>query len=119
MAKPYALIVEDDPGLGEVFSLTLKDIFETEICSNGTAALMRLGKLTPAIIVLDLHLPGMSGKDILKHIKSDNRFNKTRVILCTADAHEANILQEEVDIVLLKPVSPSQLRDLASRMLAI
>ena len=119
MTKPYALIVEDDPGLGEVFSITLRDVFETEICSSGTLALARLGKLIPAIVVLDLHLPGASGKDILKYIKSDERFNKIRVILCTADDHEANILQDEVDIVLLKPVSPSQLREFASRMLVV
>jgi two-component system, NtrC family, response regulator HydG len=119
MTKPNALIVEDDPGLGEVFSITLKDMFETEICSSGIVALTRLGKLIPAIVVLDLHLPGASGNDILKYIKSNDRFSKTRVILCTADAHEANILQDEVDIVLLKPVSPNQLRELASRMLVI
>jgi CheY-like chemotaxis protein len=116
MTKPTALIVEDDPGLGEVFSIALKDKFETEICSNGTAALTRLGNSIPAIVVLDLHLPGASGKVILKHIQSDERFARTRVILCTADAHEANILREEVDIVLLKPISPTQLRELASRL---
>lgn len=119
MTKPLAMIVEDDPGLGEVFSLSLRDSFDTEISSNGTSAISRLGQVVPGIVILDLHLPGASGKDILKHIQSDKRFAKTRVILCTADAHEADTLREEVDIVLLKPVSPSQLRQLASRLYAI
>ena len=119
MTKPIVLIVEDDPGLGEVFSIALREKFETEIYSNGTNALTRLGQLIPAIVVLDLHLPGASGMSILKHIQSNERFITTRVILCTADAHEANALREKVDIVLLKPVSPTQLRELALRLSAI
>jgi CheY-like chemotaxis protein len=116
MVKPVALIVEDDPGLGEVFSIALKNEFETEIIVEGNAALTRLAQIVPAVVVLDLHLPGSSGKVIFKHIRSDHRLTRTRIILCTADVHEAETLREEVDIVLLKPVSPIQLRQLASRL---
>ena len=116
MVKPIALIVEDDPGLGEVFSIALNNEFETEIIADGKVALSRLGGIIPAVVVLDLHLPGSSGKDIFKQIQSDPRMKKTRVILCTADVHEAEILRDEVDLVLLKPVSPIQLRQLASRL---
>ncbi len=42
MDKPIALIVEDDPSLGDVFSLALKNEFETEIIADGNAALTRL-----------------------------------------------------------------------------
>ena len=119
MTKPLAFIVEDDPGLGEVFSLSLKDKFETEISSDGNAALTRLEQIIPDIVVLDLHLPGVSGTELLRHIQSEKRFATTRVILCTADAHEANTLRDEVDIVLLKPVSPTQLRELATRLHSI
>ena len=119
MTKPLAFIVEDDPGLGEVFSLSLKDKFDTEISSNGNTALARLRQIIPAIIVLDLHLPGISGTELLRQIQSDERLVSTRVILCTADAHEANTLREDVDLVLLKPVSPAQLRELASRLYSV
>jgi CheY-like chemotaxis protein len=65
---------------------------------------------------LDLHLPGASGRKILDHIKSDKRFTKTRIILTTSDECQAEELRDLVDIVLLKPINPSQLRELASRM---
>lgn len=116
MPKPIAFIIEDDPGLGEVFSLALKDEFETEISADGDYALTRLAQEVPTVVVLDLHLPGISGKAILRCIQSDFRLAKTKIILCTADANEAETLREEVDIVLLKPVSPIQLRQLASRL---
>ena len=53
-------------------------------------------------------------------IEDDPQLNtimsKTRIILTTADERQAETLREEEDIVLLKPVSPSQLKELALRL---
>ena len=87
-----------------------------EAISDGENALTRLDSLTPDLILLDLHLPGASGKCILDRVKADARFAGTRIILTTSDERQAEELQDIVDIVLLKPINPSQLRDLASRM---
>jgi len=70
----------------------------------------------PQIVVLDLNLPGISGADILAHIRADKRLSKTHVILATADERQAETLTDDADIVLLKPVSPTQLRELALRI---
>jgi DNA-binding response OmpR family regulator len=67
-------------------------------------------------VVLDLHLPGTAGTDILKRIRSDERLNQTRVIITTADARLAESLEEQADLILVKPVSFSQLRDMALRL---
>jgi CheY-like chemotaxis protein len=75
-----------------------------------------LANLTPALVVLDLHLPHVSGKTLLRQIRADERLRETRVILTTADALMAAHLDEEADVVLLKPVSVTQLRDLATRL---
>lgn len=116
MTKPYVLIVEDDPKLNEIISITLQADFETEACMDGNTTLDRLKYITPNIVVLDLNLPGTSGADILAHIRANDRFKNTRVILATADERQAETLTDEVDIVLLKPVSPGQLRELALRI---
>ncbi len=116
MAKPLALIVEDDPQLSEIISITLQPDFDLESCADGNIAIMRLKNVVPRIVILDLNLPGRSGRDILTYIHSDERFKKTRVILTTADSRQAEILRNEADIVLLKPVSPRQLQDLALRI---
>jgi len=116
MIKHSALIIEDDPALNEIMAITLRADFEIETCTDGKSGLARLNETTPHIVVLDLNLPGASGREILTAIRSNERFAKTRVILTTADERQAETMTEEVDIVLLKPVSPVQLKELALRL---
>lgn len=116
MAKPLALIVEDDPQLSRIFSITLGEIFETESIVDGSHALERLNEIVPHLLVLDINLPGASGAEILHAVRSAERLNAVRVILATADSRQAHDLQDKADIVLLKPISVVQLRDLANRL---
>jgi DNA-binding response OmpR family regulator len=116
MTKPLVLVVEDDPKLNEIIIITLQKDFELESYTDGDTAIERLKNIVPNIVILDLNLPGASGKNILNSIRADERLTKTRVILATADERQAEILTEDADIVLLKPVSPVQLREMALRM---
>lgn len=116
MTKPLAFIIEDDPQLSQIFTLTLSELFETEAITDGSHALEQLAHIVPHLIVLDINLPGASGVQILHAIRADSRFDKTRIILATANPHQASELQDKVDIVLLKPVSIIQLRALAERL---
>jgi two-component system cell cycle response regulator DivK len=117
MANPLAFIIEDDQRLATIFANALQMAeFETEIIQDGKSALDRLAAAIPAIVVLDLHLPHISGRDILRQIRKDERLAKTRVILATADPLMAESLRGDADLVLLKPISFGQLRDLASRL---
>ena len=118
MSKPLALIIEDDPDLSEIFSVSLRGGgFDTELIRDGQAAIERLAGEPPAIIVLDLHLPHVDGATILATIRANDRYAKTAVIVATADAQVADGLRTKADLVLLKPVGVDQLRDLAKRML--
>jgi len=118
MNKPLALVIEDDIDLSEIFSMTLRGGgFETEVIQDGQAALNRLESTPPALILLDMHLPHVAGTTILQAINADKRFTKTSVIVATADARLAEELHSKADLVLLKPVSVDQLRELAQRML--
>jgi DNA-binding response OmpR family regulator len=117
MPKPLAIIIEDDANLSRIFSLTIQTDFETEIYADGSVAYARIASAEPALVILDLHLPGKQGNDILAEIRATPRLAKTPVILCTADERRAETLYDEADIVLLKPVSPIQLRQIALRFL--
>ncbi len=117
MAKKLALIVEDEPDLAMIFSDSLKaGGFETEIVYDGAVAVERLKVILPMVVVLDLNLPHVAGTDILRQIRGDARHEKTRVIVATADLSMAEMLGDEADLVLLKPISPMQLRMMAERM---
>ena len=118
MNKPLALVIEDDIDLSEIFSMTLRSGgFETEVIRDGQAALNRLAGDPPALILLDLHLPRVTGATILQNIRANERYAKTAVIVASADARLAEELNVQADLVLLKPISVEQVRALAQRML--
>lgn len=117
MDNLFALIVEDETDLAIIFSKALQEAgFETQIVRAGDTALMWLSSTMPQIVVLDLHLPRVSGEEVLEQIRADERLSTTKVIIATADPRMAETLQEKADLVLLKPIGFSQLRDLASRL---
>lgn len=118
MHKPIAFIIEDDAKLGNVFSLALQLVqIDAELIADGKTALTRLSETTPDLIILDLHLPYVSGDEILRVIRANDRLAQVPVILATADSRQADYLQEQAEIVLLKPISPKQLAELAIRLL--
>jgi DNA-binding response OmpR family regulator len=117
MSDLFALIVEDETDLAIIFSKALQEAgFETQIVRAGDTALMWLTSTTPQIVVLDLHLPRVSGEEVLEQIRADERLAATKVIIATADPRMAETLQDRADLVLLKPIGFSQLRDLAARL---
>ncbi|MCB0155755.1 MAG: response regulator [Anaerolineae bacterium] len=119
MTKPTALIIEDDPKLAKIFSEALKmSDFAIEIFHQGDLALKWLATATPDIIILDIHLPYLSGRDILAGIRTKPHLAQSRIIVVTADLFEAEDLQGQVDQVLMKPISFQRLHRVVEQLLA-
>jgi two-component system alkaline phosphatase synthesis response regulator PhoP len=117
MTNPHALIIEDDADVAAFLTQTLRNAgFDTETSGDGQAALLRLRETVPDVVVLDLNLPHIPGDELLRYIRREPRLSRTQVILTTGEAQMADSVQNEADLVLLKPVSYSQLRDLALRL---
>jgi CheY-like chemotaxis protein len=115
-----ALIIEDDEDLANIFAEALRGVgFEVEIIDDGKTAQERLhgSDAVPFLILLDMHLPRVSGGDLLAELKGDARFNDTTIIITTADARMGETYGDQVDFVLIKPISFVQLRDLTSRLM--
>jgi DNA-binding response OmpR family regulator len=85
--KTKVLIVEDDPhilmGLEEVLQ---SDGFEVAVCSRGDQALEAFAKHRPALLVLDVMLPGLSGYDICKQLRAKKV--TTPILMLTAKGQE-------------------------------
>jgi CheY-like chemotaxis protein len=116
VSNPLALIVEDDADATVIFQEALQAAgFETESVDTGTAAAKRLTQIVPAVVVLDLHLPGVGGTTILDQIRSDPKLASTQVIVITGDSALADNpkLQAAAVQILVKPVTYTRLRDLA------
>ncbi len=114
--KSLALVIEDNEDQNLVFTTALEKAgYQVESIFNGETAMQKLHETTPELVLLDLHMPDIDGNIVLGQIRSDKRLVHTRVILATADAAFAESLQTQADLVLLKPVSFTQLNQLASR----
>jgi chemosensory pili system protein ChpA (sensor histidine kinase/response regulator) len=115
-SKPTALIIEDDEDLNAIFSSALEKAgYEVRSVFDGVAAQNILTEFVPALIILDLHMPKVGGDVVLRTIRADDRLKNVRVIVATADAAFAQAMQFKSEMVLLKPISFSQLSQLASR----
>jgi CheY-like chemotaxis protein len=113
-----ALIIEDDEDLANIFAEALRGVgFEVEHVADGKIAQERLkGGTVPFLILLDMHLPHVSGGELLTKMKQDERFANTIMILTTADARMGEAYSDQADFVMIKPISFVQLRDLTSRL---
>ena len=117
MGKLLAFIIEDEEGIANVSAAAMRTAgFETEVIRDGSTALARLDAVAPALVLLDLNLPGVSGFDILNQIRAEPRLKETKVIIVTGDPVGAEPVYELADLVVIKPFSFDQLHDFALRM---
>ena len=115
---PLALIIDDDEDHNLVFMTALTQAgYTTESVYDGVTALKRLTKISPTVIILDLHMPGINGGWILREIRKDPHTANSKVIIVSADAEFANRLRSQADYTFIKPVSFSELTNLARSFL--
>ena len=114
----HVLIIEDNKDTADFFKTVLELVgFECEVILSAKEALARLAVSAPDIILLDIRLGiEISGEDILYQIRSNQRFDKTRVVVVTAYTWLAEPIMDLADLVLIKPVEIDQLKDLMQRL---
>lgn len=99
MAGPTIVIVEDDPDDQVLCSHALKEAAPdcaVELAADGPEALRRLKALAdegrpPALVLLDLKLPGLDGFEVLRRIRDDGRLRLLPVVLLTGSAEECDV----------------------------
>lgn len=117
MDKPFALLIEDDRDIATLFRHVLDMAgYNSECVYDGIEAMKRLAVLQPDVVLLDLQLPGLSGVDILKNMRADERMKTIPVVVITAYAYYAKNLPVEPDLFLLKPVDIHDLSNLIQRL---
>ncbi|MDQ7075778.1 MAG: response regulator [Gammaproteobacteria bacterium] len=91
------LVVEDDPVTASIIEKLLKNSgFATAIASDGFLAGAMLGVFTPAVMTLDLSMPGLNGFDVLQHIKKEATLSRLKVLVVTA-ATDDDEIQKALD----------------------
>ena len=117
MTQALALIIEDDPKLCTIYDTVMTQAgYATETIRRGDEALKRLSTVDPALILLDIHLPFVSGMELLKVIRATEALAKTPVIVLTADLYMAEAAEDLADYVFVKSFGVSRLRELVAKL---
>jgi len=108
--KPRILIVEDEPGIADTVRYALKtEGFEPHWFATGAEALARLPSLDPALVLLDIGLPDISGFELFKRLRETS---DVPVVFLTARSDEIDRvvgLELGADDYVAKPFSPREL----------
>jgi len=119
-AKPTILIVEDEADIRELVRYHLEqEGYAVEEADSGEKALERAAAIRPALVVLDLMLPGTDGLEVCRRLRTDDTLRELPVIMLTAKGTEVDrILGLELgaDDYITKPFSP---RELVARVRAV
>jgi CheY-like chemotaxis protein len=90
--------------------------FRCQAVRDGYLALEQLALTLPDLVLLDLHLPHVSGVEILRRIRANEHLTHTRVVVVTADLVKAETLAHLADAILVKPISINQLLETVAHL---
>ncbi|MGE3609333.1 MAG: response regulator [Bacteriovoracaceae bacterium] len=116
--KTKVLVVDDMSTMRKLVSKILKELGFTDIseAADGKEAWEVISNAATApfgLVVSDWNMPNCTGIDLLKRVRSDQRFKKTPFILVTAEAEQhqvAEAVKAGVDQYVVKPFNKDQLK---------
>jgi CheY-like chemotaxis protein len=113
LAEVPVLVIDDNPMFCRILERLLKrDNFQVSFAGNGRVALeILVGQLSflPRVIICDLHMPEMNGKDFVQQLKRDTRLRSIPVIMLTSDDGvdvEVAALETGADALVSKTKDP-------------
>jgi CheY-like chemotaxis protein len=105
------LIIEDDFFTRDVLSLTLRRAhMEVDVAASGEEALTYLKKIQPDVVIVDLHMPNVSGYDIINFMRNDKDLKKIIIMIITANPSAATTPEAGMaNAFLSKPIDINQM----------
>jgi len=119
--KPYALLVDDQAGVLEMLSLFFQRAgFDVETAVNGEEALQKVEEAVPDIIILDVMMPGISGFDVCRQLRSKPQTVQLPIIMLSAKGEiddKVKGFEAGADDYVTKPVARQELLARANALL--
>jgi len=107
-AAVRTLVVDDEQEVADAYALRLRGYCDVETAYSGEAALSAVAETSVDIVLLDRHMPGMSGDDVLSELVE--RGYDGRVVMVTAVDPGIEVLDMPFDDYLCKPVDREDVR---------
>jgi type IV pilus assembly protein PilB len=112
-ARRRVLVVEDNPTISSVVKYFLElEGFDVTVAPDGRAGLDLALREPPDLIVSDGRMPGMTGTEMVKHLRNAAATRSTRILMLTSEESvetETEALAAGADDYILKPVEPRRL----------
>jgi chemotaxis family two-component system response regulator Rcp1 len=128
-ARLHLLLVEDNPGDVRLLQETLRDSpwpIDLKVARDGADALRYMRReehhaaaIRPDLVLLDLNLPGMDGRQVLAEVRSDVRLNGIPVVIFTSSPADDDVLLAfnfHAEGYLRKPVRLEEFNQLLDRL---
>lgn len=122
-ADPMRVVVaDDDADIRELVTFKLMQAgYEIDAVSDGSQAWASISAAPPRLAVLDVMMPGLSGLDVLRKVREDERTKAVPVILLTARSRDSDVdsgFATGATDYVIKPFSPRELVHRVSSVLA-
>lgn len=118
----HILVIEDSPLVQRLLTVCLRDLGRPiEGALDGPSGLQAACGRPPALLILDIGLPGMDGWEVLRRMRQDPTCDGVPVLVLTAHAQEEYRLEADrrgADAFMTKPFEPEALRATIGRLLA-
>ena len=115
--RPRVLVVEDDPSTARTLALYLRDAgFEVGVRHDGSTAVAAAEERPPDLVVLDLMLPGLDGREVCRRLRAHSEVAVIMLTARTSEAERIAGLELGADDYVSKPFSP---RELVARVRAV
>jgi CheY-like chemotaxis protein len=115
-----ALVVDDNEYNREIFNIALNSVgYEVVESESGEGGLESLAKRHFHLLILDLHMPGMDGRAVLRKLSEMDFSNRPKmyIIVITANAHMAtDDIIDQVDYVMYKPINVGEFSEFVGRL---
>ena len=119
--KEKILIVEDNPVHTRLIEMTLRSKNYTLLkATDGKEALDIAAREQPALFLIDLNLPKMTGFELTRKLRENPAFSHTPIIAITAYAMKGNrerAIESGCDAYLTKPINTHELPEVIAQML--
>lgn len=93
-ASPLILVVDDDPVMREVARIHLEGAgYKVALADNAADGLRKAHTLRPSVVVMDFAMPGGTGADALRIMRTDEELGTTPVLMVTAWSLEKSQLE--------------------------
>ena len=121
------LLIEDDPDDVELLQDALARhgvLYQMEVIKDGNAAIkyFKTSEVYPEIIILDINLPKVHGRDVIVEIKSGSLFQNIPLLILTTSSSKHDMehsYKYGADKYLLKPVTLEQIKETVEAIVAL